>query len=43
MNLQMTPLTRLTMALEAELKLAKDPQMEADLAAKYLERVNETA
>ncbi|NEH81307.1 hypothetical protein [Rhizobium ruizarguesonis] len=39
----MTPLTRLTMALEAELELAKDPQMEADLAAKYLERVNETA
>lgn len=42
MNLQMTPLSRLTMALEAELELAKDPLMEAALAAKYLERVNET-
>ncbi len=40
---KLTPLTRLTMAFEAELNLMEDPEREKDLAGKYLARLSDAA
>jgi hypothetical protein len=41
LKLKLTPLTRLTMAFDAELNLMAAPQKEEVLASKYLERVHD--